>query len=174
MKDVKEVLFSKEAIAARVQEMGKAIAEDYDENLIMVCILKGSVIFYADLVRALGQDCTFEFMEVSSYVGTESQETFKISKDLNIDVAGRDVVIVEDIVDTGNTLSMLVDYLKARKVNSVEIATLLSKPSRRTKDVDCKYVGFEIPDAFVIGYGMDYNQKYRGLDCIGIIDEAAI
>ena len=174
-KDIKEILLTEEEIRGRVTELGTEIAADYKgQELLVVGILKGAVVFYADLLRAIGEDVNvwLDFMACSSYgEGTVSSGHVKIKKDLDNSVADKHVLIVEDIVDTGNTLYYLVDELNKRGAKSVKIATLLSKPDRREKDVHVDYIGFVIPDAFVIGYGLDYAEKYRQLKYIGVLKE---
>ena len=174
-KDIKEILLTEEEIHGRVTELGTEIAVDYKgQELLVVGILKGAVVFYADLLRAIGEDVNvcLDFMACSSYgEGTVSSGHVKIKKDLDNSVADKHVLIVEDIVDTGNTLYYLVDELNKRGAKSVKIATLLSKPDRLEKDVHVDYIGFVIPDAFVIGYGLDYAEKYRQLKYIGVLKE---
>lgn len=169
--DVKTILVSEEELHTRVCEIGKQITEDYaGKEPVFVGVLKGSFIFMADLVRACDLNCTLDFMVVSSYgTGTISSGAVEIVKDLSKDIAGKDVIIVEDILDSGNTLSYLVKYMGARNPASIRIVTLLDKPERRTADVKADYVGFRIPDAFAVGYGLDYDQKYRNLPYIGVL-----
>ncbi|MCF0154983.1 MAG: hypoxanthine phosphoribosyltransferase [Veillonella sp.] len=173
--DIKEVLLTEEQIRDRVNELGAEIAKDYaGEDVVLVGVLKGAVIFYADLARAIGEDVnvSLDFMSCSSYgEGTTSSGVVRILKDLDKPVEGKHVIVVEDIVDTGNTLSYLLENLKSRGAKSVRLATLLNKPDRRVKDVAVDYVGFVIPDEFVIGYGLDYAEKYRQLKYIGILKE---
>jgi hypoxanthine phosphoribosyltransferase len=169
--DMAYVLVEEEQIRRRVQEIGKQIARDYDgKEPLFVGILKGSFIFMADLVRAVELHSRVDFMAVSSY-GNKSVTTgaVKIQKDLSEDIEGQDVVIVEDILDSGITLSYLTKYLRNRNPASIRIVTLLDKPSRRIAKVTADYVGFEVPDAFVVGYGLDYAQKYRSLPYIGVL-----
>ena len=159
--DIKNVLVSEEELKAKVRELGAQISRDYEgKNLILVSILKGSVVFMADLMRAVSIPCSIDFMVVSSYGGI---------KDLDGDLSGKDVLIVEDILDTGITLSNLVPMLKMRHPNSVKICTILDKPSRRKADIKPDYEGFQVPDEFVVGYGLDYDEKYRNLPYIGIL-----
>jgi len=168
--DLAYLLYTREQIAQRVSELGKQITEDYrGKNPLFVSILKGSFIFMSDLVRAVDLPCEVDFMQVSSYGGTDSTGAVKIVQDLSRDIAGMDLVIVEDILDTGITLNYLSRILKARNPASIEIVTLLNKPGRREKAVTPKYVGYEIPTEFVVGYGLDYNQKYRNLPDIGVL-----
>ena len=137
----------------------------------MICVLKGGVFFTCELAKRINLPVSFDFMSVSSYgAGTVSSGIVKIVKDLDEAIEGKDVLLVEDIIDSGNTLKYLVDILKQRKPNSLKVCTLLDKPERRVADVDVDYVGFEIPDKFVVGYGLDYDQKYRNLPYIGVVE----
>ena len=168
--DIESVLISAEEIQRKVSEMGRQISADYaGKEPVFVGVLKGCFIFMSDLMRNVDINCTMDFMAVSSYSGTSTTGAVKINKDLSEDIEGRDVIIVEDILDSGVTLSYLTKYLENRKPSSVCIATLLDKPSRRRADVHAKYVGFTVPDAFVVGYGLDYAEKYRNLPFIGIL-----
>ena len=170
--DIEKVLLSEETIAAKVKELGAQIAKDYaDKNPLIVSVLRGSFVFMADLVRAIDVPCTVDFMSVSSYGGgTTSSGIVKIVKDLDEPLEGKHVMIVEDIIDTGHTLNHLSKMLLDRKPLSIEICTLLNKPSRREKEVPVKYSCFEIPDEFVVGYGLDYDQRYRNLPFIGVVE----
>lgn len=166
--DIKTVLVSEEELKAKVAELGAQISKDYEgKNLVLVSILKGSVVFMADLMRAVSIPCSIDFMVVSSYGGsnTVTSGLVKIIKDLS----GKDVLIVEDILDTGVTLSNLVPMLKMRNPNSVKICTILDKPSRRKADIQPDYEGFQVPDEFVVGYGLDYDEKYRNLPYVGVL-----
>lgn len=169
--DIKEVLFSEDKIMHKVEEMGKVISNDYKgKDLIVVGVLKGSVLFASDLIKNITIPCEIDFMAVSSYGNsTESSGVVRILKDLDHNVEGKDILIVEDIVDSGITLSYLLKYLKTRRANSIEIATLLNKPARRIADIDVKYIGFDVPDEFIVGYGIDYAEKYRNLPFIGTL-----
>jgi len=169
--DIESVLLSAEQIDSKVSEIAEAINRDYaGMEPIVISVLKGSFIFMADLVRKFNFKCTVDFMSVSSYGdGTSTSGRARISKDLDMDIAGKDVIIVEDILDSGVTLSYLMEVLGARKPASISICTLLDKPSRRKAQVWAKYSCFEVPDAFVVGYGLDYAQKYRNLPYIGIL-----
>ena len=170
--DVLKVLVSQEELQAKVAQMGRDISRDYEgKNLVLVSILKGSVVFMADLMRAVSIPCSIDFMVVSSYGGsnTTSSGLVKIIKDLDGDLSGRDVLIVEDILDTGVTLSNLVPMLKMRHPNSVKNCTNLDKPSRRKADIAPDYEGFQVPDEFVVGYGLDFDEKYRNLPYIGVL-----
>ncbi|MFG6373238.1 MAG: hypoxanthine phosphoribosyltransferase [Oscillospiraceae bacterium] len=170
-KDILEVFYSEEQLKAKVAELGAAITRDYQgKSPVLVSVLRGSYIFMADLTRAIDLPCTVDFMSVSSYgAGTTSSGQVKILKDLSEPIEGKDLIIVEDILDSGNTLFYLRDVLAARKPASIAICTLLDKPERRTKPIQADYSGFEVPDAFVVGYGLDYAEKYRNLPYIGVL-----
>ena len=176
MKDLECVLYTKEEIDARVKELGEQISRDYaGKDPVFVGILKGSFIFMADLVRAVSIPCSMDFMSVSSYgSGTQTTGAVKIIKDLSRDIEGKDVIMVEDILDTGITLNYLMGYLGNRLPASLRIVTLLNKEARRHKDIhlDVAYTGFHIPDGFVVGYGLDYAEEYRNLPCIGILSSS--
>lgn len=175
MTEIKEILFTREEIQKKVQELGKIISNDYNgKKLILVGILKGAVPFMADLMREIDLDLEYDFMDVSSYSGTTSVGEVRILKDISTHIEGKDVLFVEDIIDTGLTLSYLTDLFKSRAANSVAITTLLSKPKRRKIDIYVKYIGYEIEDKFVVGYGMDYNEKFRSLPYIGVLDESIL
>ena len=170
--DIKTVLVSEEQLKAKVAELGAQISRDYaGKNLVLVSILKGSVVFMADLMRAVSIPCNIDFMVVSSYGGsnTTTSGLVKIIKDLDGDLSGKDVLIVEDILDTGVTLSNLVPMLKMRSPNAVKSSTILDKPSRREADIQPDYEGFQVPDEFVVGYGLDYDEKYRNLPYVGVL-----
>ena len=170
-KDVERVLFSEEQLRQRVAEIAAQIDRDYaGKEPLLVSVLRGSFVFMADLVRSIHLPCTVDFMAVSSYgSGTSSSGQVKIVKDLSEQIEGRDLIVVEDILDSGNTLSYLLQLLQARRPASVRLCTLLDKPSRRTKPVELHYSGFTIPDYFVVGYGLDYDEKYRNLPYIGVL-----
>ena len=169
-RDIERILISEEEIQKKVAEMGKKISEDFrDKDPLFVGVLKGCFIFMADLMRYVDIRCSMDFMAVSSYSGTSSTGAVKINKDLSEDIEGRHVIIVEDILDSGVTLSYLKQYLMVRKPASISIATLMEKPARRKADVYADYSCFEIPDAFVVGYGLDYNERYRNLPYIGVL-----
>lgn len=163
---------SEEKIANRIAEMGAEISEVYgDETVCLICILKGSVFFTVDLAKRITSPVELEFMCVSSYgSGTKSSGVVKITKDLDVNIEGKNVLLVEDIIDSGRTLSYLLENLKTRNPKSLRLCTLLDKPDRRVVDVDVDYVGFTIPDEFVVGYGLDYDQKYRNLPYIGYVE----
>ena len=170
--DIDHILVSEEALKAKVTELGAQISRDYaGKQLLLVSILKGGVVFMADLMRAVTIPCAIDFMVVSSYGGSNSMSTglVKIIKDLDADLSGKDVLIVEDILDTGITLSNLMPMLKMRNPNSVRLCTILSKPSRRKAEIEPDYLGFEVPDEFVVGYGLDYDEKYRNLPYVGVL-----
>lgn len=170
-KDILKVLKSADEIRERITEMGEQIAKDYEgKRPVFLGVLKGSFIFMGDLVRAVPIPCDIEFIAVSSYGnGTSSSGRVQINHDIQQDITGRDIIVVEDILDSGNTLFFLVGYFRAKGAKSVTIATLLDKPNRRTKAITAKYVGFEVPDEFVVGYGLDYAQQYRNLPYIGVL-----
>ena len=169
-RDIECVLISEEEIKAKVREVGKKIAEDFDgKDPVFVGVLKGCFIFMADLIRDIGVSCSVDFMEVSSYSGTSSTGAVKINKDLSSDINGRHVILVEDILDSGVTLNYLKNYLMVRQPASISIVTLMDKPSRRKANVYADYSCFEVPDAFVVGYGLDYNERYRNLPYIGVL-----
>lgn len=166
-----ETLISEEKLAARVAELGKQVEKDYQgKDLVCVGLLKGSVVFMTDLIKTINLDLKIDFMKVSSYGnGTDSTGIVKILKDVDEEVTGKDVLLIEDIVDTGLTLANVKEFMWKKKPNSIKICTLLDKPSRRKADVKAEYVGFEIPDAFVIGYGLDYAEHYRNLPFVGVL-----
>ena len=170
-KDILEVFYSEEQLKTKVAELGAAITRDYQgKSPVLVSVLRGSYIFMADLTRAIDLPCTVDFMSVSSYgTGTTSSGQVQITKDLSEDITGRNLIVVEDILDSGNTLSYLLNILEHRHPASVRLCALLDKPDRRVKPVDLHYCGFTIPDAFVVGYGLDYAEKYRNLPYIGIL-----
>jgi hypoxanthine phosphoribosyltransferase len=172
-KGVGEILIEEDAIQARIGELGAEISADYTgRDLLLVGVLKGAVFFMADLMRELTVPCEIDFMAISSYgAGTDSSGVVRILKDLDINIAGRDVLVVEDIIDSGLTLSYLIRSLSARKLASLEICALLTKPGRREVDVPVKFVGFEIPNRFVIGYGLDFAERYRNLPYVGVLHD---
>ena len=170
------VLLPADQIQARVRELGEMISADYPEgNLHLICILKGACFFLTDLARAMKRDVFVDFMGISTYgKGKTTSGEVKVTKDLDISVEGADVVIVEEIVDSGVTLNYLMHVLQQRKPRSLQIAALLDKPERRLRPVEVKYVGFRIPDEFVVGYGHDYSEKYRNLDGICVLDTPSV
>ena len=171
------VLLSEEEVDKRINEIGKQISRDYEgKNIHLICVLKGGVFFMCELAKRIEVPVSMDFMAISSYgADTKSSGVIRIVKDLDESITGKDVLVVEDIVDSGRTLSYLLMMLKERKPNSLKLCTLLDKPDRRVIDVDVDYTGFEIPDEFVVGYGLDYAQKYRNLPYIGVVhlDEEA-
>lgn len=170
--DIQKILVTEEQLKARTAELGAQISRDYaGKDLLLVSILKGAVVFMADLMRAVTIPASIDFMVVSSYGGANTTTTglVKIIKDLDADLTGKDVLIVEDIMDTGVTLSHLVPMLKMRNPESVRICAILDKPSRRKADIQPDYKGFEVPDEFVVGYGLDYDEKYRNLPYVGVL-----
>lgn len=169
--DIRAVLVSEQQLKDKVAQLGAQISQDYvGKDLVLVSILKGAVVFMADLMRAVTIPCSIDFMVVSSYgAGTTTTGLVKIIKDLDSDLSGKDVLIVEDILDTGVTLSNLVPMLKMRNPNSVRICAILDKPSRRRADIQADYTGFQVPDEFVVGYGLDYDEKYRNLPYVGVL-----
>lgn len=170
--DIDHILITEQQLRDKVAELGARITADYEgRDLLLVSILKGSVVFMADIMRAIQMPCSIDFMVVSSYGGTNVSSTglVKIVKDLDQDLSGKDVLIVEDILDTGITLSHLVPMLKLRNPRSVRLCAILSKPSRRKADIEPDYLGFEVPDEFVVGYGLDYDEKYRNLPYVGTL-----
>lgn len=166
------VLISEESVAKRIAEMGAQISRDYEgESVYLLCILKGSVFFTTELAKHITVPVQLDFMSVSSYgSGTTSSGNVHIVKDLDTPIEGRHVLVVEDIIDTGHTLAYLMEHLKQRGPKSLKLCTLLDKPERRVSDVKVDYTGFEIPDKFVVGYGLDYDQKYRNLPYVGVIE----
>jgi hypoxanthine phosphoribosyltransferase len=170
MKEI-NVLINKAKLEKRIEEIARQIEKDYEgKEVVFIGILKGSVMFMADLAKSVKNSVILDFMDVSSYEGTESTGKITINKDIRNSIEGKDVIIIEDIIDTGRTLTYIVEYLKQKNPNSIKIATMLSKPSRRIMELDVDYIGFSIDDKFVIGYGLDYNEKYRNLPYIGYIE----
>ena len=168
--DIERILITEEEIKWKVKEVGQQIAEDFDgKDPMFVGVLKGCYIFMADLVRDIPVSCSVDFMAVSSYSGTSSTGAVKINKDLNADINGRHIILVEDILDSGVTLNYLENYLMVRQPASISIVTLMDKPARRKANVYADYSCFEIPDDFVVGYGLDYNERYRNLPYIGVL-----
>ena len=173
---IAKVLVAPEQLRERVDELARRISEDYaGEELILVGVLKGAVFFMADVARRVTVPCALDFMAVSSYgSSTDSSGVVRILKDLDTEIQGRHVLIIEDIIDSGLTLSYLLKNLRSRKPASLEICALLTKPARRRAHIECRYVGFEIPDEFVVGYGLDYAERYRTLDFIGVLTPEAV
>lgn len=171
---IERVLLTEDQIKTRIGELGRELAADYaDKNPIFVGILKGVVIFFADIVRAVPIPCQFDFMAVSSYSGTNSTGIIKVKKDLSADIEGRHVVILEDILDSGLTLKYTTEYLKSKNPASVKICTFLDKPERRQSDIVADYIGFTVPNLFVVGYGLDYDEEYRNLPYVGVLKPEA-
>lgn len=172
MQDKIRVLINEEDVDAKINDIGKAISEKYAGKTVhLICVLKGGVFFMCELAKRITTDISMDFMAVSSYgAGTQSSGTVKIVKDLDESIEGKNVLIVEDIIDSGRTLKALTQMLWQRKPNSIEICTLLDKPDRRVVDVDVQYTCFNIPDEFVVGYGLDYDQRYRNLPYIGVVE----
>ncbi len=172
MAETIKVMISESEVDAKIAELGKRISEDYaGKQVHLICILKGSVFFTCELAKRITVPVTLDFMSVSSYGdGTASSGIVKIVKDLDESMEGKHVIVIEDIIDSGRTLSYLMEVLGQRRPSSLKLCTLLDKPDRRVRDVKVDYVGFEIPDEFVVGYGLDYAQKYRNLPYIGIVE----
>ncbi|MFI3283478.1 MAG: hypoxanthine phosphoribosyltransferase [Erysipelotrichaceae bacterium] len=170
---VKEILIDEQQITEKCKELGAKISEDYKDVQppLFVALLKGSVPFLADLIKYVTIDIEYDFMDVSSYAGTKSTGDIRIIKDLDRSIEGLDIVLVEDIVDTGRTLVNVKELLKNKGAKSIKVVSLLDKPSRREVEVEAEYIGFVIPDAFVIGYGLDFDQKFRNLPYVGIMKE---
>ncbi len=170
-KNIKEILISEEEIKEKTRELGELLSEEYKgKTPLMIGILKGAILFMSDLVRTMKINVEIDFMAVSSYgASTQSSGVVRILKDLDSTIEGRDIIIVEDIIDSGLTLSYLIDLFKRRNVNSIKVVTLLDKPHHRTVDFKPDYTGFVVPDEFVVGYGLDYAEKYRNLPYIGVL-----
>ncbi|MBR2812050.1 MAG: hypoxanthine phosphoribosyltransferase [Solobacterium sp.] len=169
-KNIKTVLYTEEEIKARAAELGRQITEDYRGNPpLLIALLRGSVPFLGELIRYIDLDIQYDFMDVTSYEGTESGGQIKILKDLDTPIKGKKILLVEDIVDTGRTIATVIDMFRIRGAEDVKIVTLLNKPERRVKSVEADYVGFTVPNEFVVGFGMDFNQQYRCLPYIGVL-----
>jgi hypoxanthine phosphoribosyltransferase len=173
---IAEILIDEEALKRRVVELGEEISNDYEgQDLLLVGVLKGAVFFMSDLMRQLAIPCEIDFMAISSYAGTtESSGVVRILKDLDMNIEGRNVLVVEDIIDSGLTLSYLIRNLEARQPTSLEVCALMTKPERREIEVPVRYVGFEIPNRFVVGYGLDFAEKYRNLPYVAVLDEGLL
>lgn len=171
LNDIQEVLFDAETIQNKVKELGEQLSQDFEgRNPLVICVLKGAFIFMADLVKQLSIPVELDFMAVSSYgASTKSSGVVKIIKDLDVTVEGREVLVVEDIIDSGLTLSYLIDVLERRNAKSVTVVTLFDKPARRTVELEADYKGFSLPDEFIVGYGLDYAEHYRNLPFVGIL-----
>ena len=174
--DVDEILIDEERLQRRVAELGAQVTEDYrGRDLLLVCVLKGAVFFLSDLMRRIDLPVEVDFMAISSYgAGVDSSGVVRILKDLDVPIEGRNVLIVEDIVDSGLTLSYLLRALESRGPATLEVCALLTKPERRENEVECRYIGFEIPNRFVIGYGLDFAERYRNLPYIGVVRDELI
>ena len=175
-KDIQKVLLSEEQIRTRVAELGKQLSEEYaGKNPVFVGVLKGVVVFYADFIRQFSEPCQLDFMWISSYSGTESTGSMVVKKDVSADLRGRHVVILEDIFDTGNSLDFTYKHLMSKEPASLKIVTLLDKPERRKPGITLKpdYTGFVIPNEFVVGYGLDFNEHYRNLPYVGVLKPEA-
>ena len=171
-RDIKKVLITEEQIRNRVAELGRELMKDYaDKTPVFVGVLKGVVVFYADMIRAFPAPCELDFMWISSYSGTQSTGVMQVRKDVTVDLTGRHVVILEDILDTGRSLKFTYEHLMSKGAASVKICTLLDKPEGRVKgfEIDADYTGFSIPNEFVVGYGLDFDEKYRNLPYIGVL-----
>jgi hypoxanthine phosphoribosyltransferase len=174
--DIQEILLTEEQIRTRVDELGKILTEEYaGKNPVIVGVLKGVVVFYADMIRKIDTPCQIDFMWISSYKGTQSTGSMVVKQDLSADIEGRHVLILEDIFDTGNSLQFTYDYLMSKNPASLKICTFLDKPARRRDGITVKadYVGYTIPDAFVVGYGLDFNEHYRNLPYLGVLKPEA-
>jgi hypoxanthine phosphoribosyltransferase len=173
---VEEVLIDEETLQGRITELGASITEDYrGHDLLLIGVLKGAVFFMADLMRQIEVPCEVDFMAISSYgAGVDSSGVVRILKDLDVSIEGRHVLVVEDIIDSGLTLSYLLRNLEAREPASLEVCALMTKPERRENDVQCRYVGFEIPNRFVIGYGLDFAERYRNLPYVGVLRDELV
>jgi hypoxanthine phosphoribosyltransferase len=172
--DISEIILTEDQIQKRIKELGAEITKAYDkeDDIIMICVLRGAVLFMSDLARQINLPVVFDFMDVSSYEGTTSSGMVRIIKDLEENIEGRHVLIVEDIMDTGLTLKHVIDLLKTRDPADIKVVTLLDKPDRRTeKEIKADFNGFEVPDKFVVGYGLDYLEEYRNLPYIGVLKE---
>lgn len=171
-KDIKKILVTHDEIVARCAELGKQITEDYkDQPPLLVALLRGSVPFLAELIQHIDLDIQYDFMDVKSYEGTESTGDIKIIKDLDTSIKGMDILLVEDIVDTGRTIRTVVDTLKHKGAKSVKVVTMLDKPDRRVVVMDPDYTGFTIENLFVVGFGLDFNQRYRALPYVGVLKD---
>lgn len=172
-KDIKKILIDEDTLQSKIKELGAKITKDYEgKELLLVCVLKGAVVFVSDLMKRIDLPLEVDFMAVSSYgCDTKSSGVVRILKDLNNGIEGKNILIVEDIIDSGLTLSYLIENLRARCPESIEICTILDKPDRRKANINIKYTGFQVPDEFVVGYGLDYAEKYRNLPYVAILKE---
>lgn len=170
MQEIK-VLIKEEAINKRLDELAEQIMEDYKgKDIMFLCILKGSVMFTVELAKRIKNNVQFEFIEVSSYENNQSTGKIKLNKDISQSIEGKDVIIIEDIIDSGRTISFLKEYLKQKNPNTLKVCSLLDKPSKRTFEIKADYIGFEVDDKFIVGYGLDDNQNYRNLNYVGYIE----
>jgi hypoxanthine phosphoribosyltransferase len=175
-RNIEKILLTEEQIQARITELGEILTKDYmDKNPIVVGVMKGVVVFYADMIRKIKTPCQMDFMWISSYAGTESTGNMIVRRDVSSDIKGRHVLVLEDIFDTGNSLDYTVKHLLAKEPASVKVCTLLDKPERRNPNITLKpdYIGFTIPNEFVVGYGLDFNENYRNLPYVGILKPEA-
>ena len=175
-KDIQEILITEEQIQTRIRELGQILTDEYaDKDPVIIGVLKGVVIFYADMIRQIKVPCQLDFMWISSYEGTDSTGNMIVRKDISSDIKGRHVLILEDIYDTGNSLTFVHEHLMSKEPASLKICTLLDKPSRRKEGVTLQadYVGFEVPNAFGVGYGLDFNEHYRNLPYVGVLKPEA-
>ena len=175
-KDIQEILITEEQIQTRIRELGQILTDEYaDKDPVIIGVLKGVVIFYADMIRQIKVPCQMDFMWISSYEGTDSTGNMIVRKDISSDIKGRHVLILEDIYDTGNSLTFVHEHLMSKEPASLKICTLLDKPSRRKEGITLQadYVGFEVPNAFVVGYGLDFNEHYRNLPYVGVLKPEA-
>ena len=175
-KNIEKILLTEEQIQARITELGEILSEDYkDKNPIVVGVMKGVVVFYADMIRKIKTPCQMDFMWISSYAGTESTGNMIVRRDVSSDIKGRHVLVLEDVFDTGNSLDYTVKHLLAKEPASVKVCTLLDKPERRNPNITLKpdYIGFTIPNEFVVGYGLDFNENYRNLPYVGVLKPEA-
>jgi len=174
MKDIKRILISENEIRDKVEVLGSQISKDYEgEEVVLICVLKGSVVFLADLIRNISIPITIDFLQVESYQGTKQMDTVKIIKDISENIQNKSVLIIEDIIDTGITLNIIIKHLKTKNPKDLKICALLDKEERRIIDINIDYYGFKIPNKFVVGYGLDYNQRYRNLPYIGMLNNTA-
>ncbi|MBO5282809.1 MAG: hypoxanthine phosphoribosyltransferase [Lachnospiraceae bacterium] len=175
-KDIQEILITEEQIQSRIRELGEILTEEYkDKDPVVVGVLKGVVVFYADMIRQLKVPCQMDFMWISSYAGTTTTGQMQVKRDVSVDIKGRHVLILEDIFDTGTSLDFTYKHLMAKEPASLKICTLLDKPSRRKEGITLQadFVGFTVPNAFVVGYGLDYNEHYRNLPYVGVLKPEA-
>jgi len=174
MEDIKRILISENEIRDKVEVLGSQISKDYEgEEVVLICVLKGSVVFLADLIRNISIPITIDFLQVESYQGTKQMDTVKIIKDISENIQNKSVLIIENIIDTGITLNIIIKHLKTKNPKDLKICALLDKEERRIIDINIDYYGFKIPNKFVVGYGLDYNQRYRNLPYIGMLNNTA-